>query len=688
MTLTILEGSTFCVCDEAGDIVEPTQGLFAADTRFLSRWVLTINGERPLLLSSAKVEYFSAAFFLRNPIADGLLHDELSIGRERFVGDGMQDHVVVVNHGRRRLEFELALEIGSDFADVFAVKAYDGALGDPEHAPPFPDPASASYEPEDNQFVLASRDGFAGLTQVVLSRRGEVDGSCVRYAVVLEPRASWRVRADILPSVDGARVMPARVGRKFGQERVRVRESLDAWRLRVPQLRSSREELSRSFEHSVADLASLRMQEEPSLSEGLPAAGMPWFMTVFGRDTIITCLQTLLFGPELARNALVVLAGLQATADDPETDAEPGKIVHEVRHGKGAEAWFPRYYGTVDATPLYLVLLSEVWRWTGDLDLVRDLRGPALRALDWIDRYGDLDGDGFVEYRKRSQRGLDNQSWKDSGDSQLFRDGRQAEPPIAPCEVQGYVYDAKRRMAEIAREGWREQQLAERLEQEAQDLQARFDEAFWCEQRGGYYALALDGEKRRVDSLCSNIGHLLWSGIVPAGRADAIVEQLMGEGLWSGWGVRTMSFADAGYNPLAYHNGSVWPHDNSLIAAGLARYGRWAEAHLIVLRMLQAAEHFDYQLPEVFAGFARTATPFPVPYPTAARPQAWAAATPVLLTQVLLGLQPDRRRRVLETEAPPQLPAWAEALRLSPVRALQKSWEVTLEEGVVRVEEV
>jgi glycogen debranching enzyme len=413
---------------------------------------------------------------------------------------------------------------------------------------------------------------------------------------------------------------------------------------------------------------------------------MPWFMTVFGRDTLITCLQTLLFGPELAQNALQVLAELQAREDDPESDAEPGKIVHEVRHGKGADAWFPRYYGTVDATPLYLVLLSEVWRWTDDAGLVRDLREPALRALEWIDSYGDLDGDGFVEYRRRSSRGLVNQSWKDSGDSQLFHDGRRAEPPIAPCEVQGYVYDAKLRLAELAREVWRERELADRLEREAAELRTRFDEAFWCEARGGYYALALDGEKQRVDSLTSNIGHLLWSGIVPPERVDAIVDQLMGEELWSGWGVRTMSAGDAGFNPLAYHDGTVWPHDNSLIAWGLARYGRWAEAQRILRRLLNAASYFDHQLPEVFAGFSRTDTPFPIPYPTAARPQAWAAGAPVLMLQVLLGLAPDRRRHVLGTTAPDDIPSWAGSLRLTGVRAFDKAWDVQLADGRVAIE--
>jgi glycogen debranching enzyme len=685
LALTILDGSTFCISDERGDITDPGEGLFASDTRFLSRWVLTIDGARPLRLSSDKVEYFSAAFFLRNPVVGDLGPDEISIGRDRFVGDGMQEHIVVQNHAARSVEFELALEVGSDFADIFAVKAHDSELGDPAHALSLPDLVAPSYEPDHNQFILA--DDSAILTQVLLSEQGEVDGGTVRYRIALGPRENWRLRVDVVVAADGLRTAPSRAERTFGDELTRVRDSLSAWQLRVPQLRASWEQLTHSFGQSVSDLASLRMHEDPRTPGQLPAAGMPWFMTVFGRDTLITCLQTLLFGPELAHNALRVLAELQALEDDPEIDAEPGKIVHEVRHGKGALAWFPRYYGTVDATPLYLVLLSEVWRWTDDAALVRGLREPAMRALAWLDEYGDLDGDGFVEYRSRSQRGLLNQSWKDSGNSQLFHDGRLAEGPIAPCEVQGYVFDAKRRAAELAREVWRERELADRLDADAAELRRRFDEAFWCEERGGFYALALDGDKNKVDSLTSNIGHLLWSGIVPPERVDAIVDQLMGEELWSGWGVRTMSSADAGFNPLSYHNGTVWPHDNSLIAWGLAGAGRWPEAHRIIRRMLNAAGHFGWQLPEVFAGFSRTATPFPIAYPTAARPQAWAAGTPVLLVQLLLGLHPDRSRHVLESVAPLELPSWAGSLRLAGVRAFDRSWDVHLEEGAVRVEE-
>jgi glycogen debranching enzyme len=684
----ILEGANFCICDSLGDLHADVEGLFAEDTRYLSRLNLSINGKRPLLLSSGRIEYFSAAFFMRNPLARGLEQDELSIRRERFVGDdGMQDTFMVLNEGMRKLEFEFALDVACDFADIFAVKDHDFALGDPMRANPLPPPQKATYDPELKQFLLEDQGDLPLKTQVIFSQPGEVDDSFLRFNLTLEPRERWELHVGVFPLPDGEQVTAHFAERRFGEEVGKVRDSLAAWQLRVPQVRASWEMLSHAFVQSVSDLASLRMRSSNSGIGKLPGAGVPWFMSVFGRDTIITCLQTLLFGPELARTALEVLADLQAKEDDGSIDAEPGKIVHEVRQGKAARRWFPRYYGTLDATPLYLVLLSEVWRWTDDIALMRDLKGPAMAALEWIDKYGDQDGDGFVEFLKRAPRGLDTQSWKDSHDSQRFHDGTIATPPIAPCEVQGYVYDAKRRMAELAREVWRDRELATRLDAEADELQRRFDEAFWVEKRGGYYALALDADKKKVDSLCSNIGHLLWSGIVPPERTDAIVDALMGDELWSGWGVRTMATGDAGYNPLAYHNGTVWPHDNSLIGAGLARYERWPEAYRIVQRMMTAAEYFGYQLPEVFAGMRRSETPFPIVYPTAARPQAWAAGTPVLLLQVLLGLRPDRTRHALETVAPSGIPSWAGTIRLAGVRAFGRIWDVRLEDGEVKVEE-
>lgn len=690
MTTTILDGSTFCISDDDGDIAGSTSGFFAKDTRFLSLLRLSVNGERPLHLSSGRVDYFSAAFYLRNPLAGGLPQDSLTIARHRFVGENMQETIVVENETRSPLSFELAIEFGTDFADIMSVKEHDATLGHPEDASPFPPLAACRIDADQREYVFSdSGEGNEDTrTQVIFSQAGEYESSRVTYRLELAPRARWEVRIDVVPSLEGEVVPPRLVERHFGEERQRVANALSAWKLSVPQLRASWDQLQLAADQSISDLAALRLHGGNSGIARLPAAGMPWFMTVFGRDTIITCLQTLLFGPELARSALEVLGELQATEDDPTIDAEPGKIVHEIRQGKTARRWFRAYYGTVDATPLYLILLSEVWRWTDDAALVRSLRQPAMRALSWIDDYGDLDGDGFVEFHKRSPRGLDNQSWKDSGDSQRFSDGRFAETPIAPCEVQGYVYDAKLRCAELARAVWRDHELAERLEREAAELARRFDEAFWIEERGGYYALGLDREKKPIDSLCSNIGHLLWSGIVPPERVDALVDRLMGEELWSGWGVRTMSSADAAYNPLSYHNGSVWPHDNSLCAWGLVKYGRWPEALRIVHRILGVARHFEYQLPEVFSGLPRAETPFPIAYPTSARPQAWAAGTPVLMLQALLGLRPDLRRHTLTSVAPEVLPSWLGDIRLSGVHAYGRLWDIHLKDGHTTIEEL
>jgi glycogen debranching enzyme len=681
--MTILEGSTFCICDDIGDLDGRTSGFFAEDTRFLSRLDLRINGSRPLLLSSGRVEYFSAAFYLRNPVGDGLPHDSLSIARARFVGEGMQDHLVLRNEGSESLTFELALDVGTDFADIISVKEHDFALGNPLLARPLPELAPVRFDHAAKQLVIEERRDGGAKTQVLLSRSGEPADSGVRFRLALAPREEWVLRVDIVASLSGNEAHPLAVERQFGEGREHVQASLAAWQIRVPRLQTGRDDVRLAFRRSVADLAALRMRRGPGL-EMLPAAGMPWFMTVFGRDTLITCLQTMVLGPELAIASLDALAALQADEDDPSIDAEPGKIVHELRRGRAAETWFGRYYGTVDATPLFLVLLSEVWRWTGDADVAERLRGPALAALRWIDEYGDRDGDGFVEYERRTPRGLENQSWKDSGDSQRFHDGSFARTPIAPCEVQGYVYDAKLRLAELARMAWSDETLAARLESDAAALRQRFDEAFWVEERGGFYALALDADKRPVDSLCSNTGHLLWSGIVPPERDKAVAGRLMDAELWSGWGIRTMSTADAAYNPLSYHTGTVWPHDTSLGAWGLARVGRTGEVHRIAHALLAAARFFDWSLPEVFAGFARGETPFPIAYPTAARPQAWAAGTPVLLLRLLLGLEPDVASRELRTTGA-EPPDWADGLELDGVRAFGRSWSVRIESGRVAV---
>ena len=683
--LTILEGSTFCLSDDLGDIAGETSGFFAWDTRFLSRLVLQVDGACPLPLSAGRLKHFAAAFYLRNPRVDGLPGDSLSIARQRFVGTGLQERITVRNESMEPLAFELSLELAADFADIISVKLHDFALGDPEHASPLPAPAPARHEPT-NGAIVFEEPGRDATTRVVLSRPAQlVDGKVV-FPLELDAHESWDLRLDIFPSLGSEHADTVSAVDRLDDELETLGDVVEAWTLRVPKLRGGWEALRRAFDQSIADLAALRIRSGEE-RKPLFAAGMPWFMTVFGRDTAITSLQTMVLGPELASGALDVLAQLQATVDDPTIDAEPGKIVHEVRNGRAAETWFARYYGSVDSTPLFLVLLAETFRWTDDTALMTRLKEPALRALEWIDRYGDADGDGFVEYRRRTERGLDNQSWKDSGDSQRFHDGRLAKPPIAPVEVQGYVYDAKRGLAEIARKAWRDSKLADRLEQEADQLRGRFNETFWVDERGGFYALALDGEKQPVDSCCSNMGHLLWSGIVSPERVGAVADRLLSEGLWSGWGFRTMASDAAAYNPLSYHNGTVWPHDSALAAWGLARHGHVEASRRVARALIEAAGHFQWSLPEVFAGFARTETPFPIAYPTAARPQAWAAGTPILLVRVLLGLEPDRAHQRLVTTVEDELPSWLDGLSLEGVRAFGRSWTVAVERGSVTVTE-
>ncbi len=684
MPLTVLDGSTFCVCDERGDVdgLATASGFFASDTRFLSRSVLTLGGARLDPLSHDHPTPHIASFILRNPLAAGLQPNELVIERERFVGDCMEERIAVHNHSHRRVDVELGLELAADFADIFVVKSLEPGFGEPadETLPEAHPPESGG-----NGTLVFSDGSFRGRTVVHLSEPFDESRGVARFALSLEPGARWQLVVGVEAELEGATPLSAvSFARELDEERSRAERSLTEWQSSAPVLSAGWDDLVHTWNRSLADLAALRMRV-PELADGeLLAAGTPWFMTVFGRDTLISSLQSLLLGPELAAGTLRVLAATQATADDPERDAEPGKIIHELRRGKAALAWTDRYYGTIDATPLFLVLLSELWRWTDDPTLPLELEEAARRALSWIDGPADLDGDGFVEYERRSSHGIRNQTWKDSEDSMAFRDGTLARPPIAPVEVQGYVYDAKLRSAEIAREIWRDDALAHQLESDAGELRRRFDEVFWLPERG-FYALGLDREKRPIDSLTSNLGHLLWSGIVPEPRQEAVADLLVDDALWSGWGMRTMAVGEGAYNPLVYHDGTVWPHDNSLVAWGLARSGRPNDAARILQAMVEAAAHFAYRLPEVFAGFARHHTGFPVVYPTASSPQAWAAATPVLLLQAVLGLVPDRAERVLRSEAP-RVPDWLEGLSLTGVHAFDRRWTVRVEAGTVAVE--
>ena len=676
MRLTLLDGSTFVVCDQRGDVdgVSAASGFFAADTRFLSRSVLTIDGDRGDPVAFEQGAPHVAVFDLEWDTG-------LAVRRELFVGRGLEEAATVWNRSDREVEVVLELELASDFADIFAVKRVEdlGAPGTSEVAPSRPE------RWKDARTVEFADQGFPARTLVHLAPApDDADGSAARYRLRLAPGERWQLGVAVQWLLNGTPELDAAAFEAGLRDDRRERDaSLAAWWRSAPRLQAPAEPaLERTWAHSLADLVALRLRWAGS--EMVPAAGLPWFMTLFGRDTLITSLQELLLGPEAAAGALRALAEAQADTDDPERDAEPGKIVHELRRGKTARIWTDRYYGTADATPLFLVLLSEQWRWSGDDGLVLELEHAARRALDWIDSFGDRDGDGFVEYLRRASHGIDNQNWKDSYNSMVFHDGSLARAPIAPVEVQGYVYDAKLRMAELARCVWRDEGTAVRLESEAAALHERFDAAFWLPERG-WYALGLDAEKRPVDALASNMGHLLWSGIVPADRVAEVAAKLVSGPLWSGWGVRTLAADEPAFDPLEYHNGTVWPHDNSLIALGLAQAGRRAEAERVVRALLDCAPFFEFRLPEHFAGGERRRDEAPGDVPTSARPQAWAAGTPLLLLRAQLGLEPDPEARVLRVTAD-TLPAWLEGFTLDRVPAFGRHWRVRVENGTASVE--
>jgi len=634
---SIFDGSTFVVSDGRGDLRPlPGQahGFFCDDTRFLSDWVLTLDGEQLDTLSVADLDYFAVEFFLIPPSKSIYRNPCVSVIRRRLVRSSWVEEIVVMNHRNAPVNVDLRLAVRSDFADLFEVK--DAAVM----------PRKVLYTSGADELVLRyERDRFVRETRIVGAGNCEVHDDGFYAHLRLEPQEEWRTGFEIVGSSDQpkARLPTHTPAVSLAATGLQMREDVAAWVADVPEIETDWEELRNVYRQSVVDLAALRFYPEVVPGASLPAAGLPWFMTLFGRDSLITSYQVLPLHPGFARTTLLALAALQADDHDDFHEREPGKILHELRFGEltvfGDMPHAP-YYGTADATPLFLVLLDEYERWSGDVELVRQLEPNARAALAWIDRHGDRDGDGYVEYERRNERsGLVNQCWKDSWNSILFADGSLAEPPIATCEIQGYVYDAKRRCARLAAEVWNDPELGARLEHEAADLRRRFHEDFWVT-GGDYPALALDRGKRRVDSLTSNIGHLLWSGILDDDAAAAVVSHLMGERLFSGWGVRTMAAGDLGYNPLEYHNGTVWPHDNSLIAEGLRRYGYRAEAARIGVALVDASARFAACLPEVFAGYSRERTQWAVEYPTASRPQAWATGTPLLFVRTVLGLEP------------------------------------------------
>ena len=651
-TISVLEGNNFVVSDLRGDIdASPTEplGLFAWDTRFLSRWLLTVDGQRPNVLSTDDLDYFYVQFFLVPGTGTIYVDADLSIIRKRAVGNGFHEDLTILNHKDQPVELKVRIEAAADFVDLFEVKDKLTKKGE------------CYQRIESDRLVLGyRRETFVRETLITASAKTDIDEHGLSFAVHIEPHGEWTTCLEVVAGLGGLGEYHEEATYGHGDRRARpnVKMSLDKLGEAVPRLSCDWPSLQVTYRRSLIDLAALRFYPMVLPGQALPAAGLPWFMTLFGRDSIITSYQALPFGSRLAVTTLLVLAQRQGTRIDDFRDEEPGKILHEQRFGEMTafeERPHSPYYGAADSTPLFLILLDEVERWTGNAELVRQLEMEARAALTWIDKYGDRNGDGYVEYdRRNKETGLENQCWKDSWNSIQFADGTISRLPRATCEIQGYVYDAKRRCARLARQLWNDPALAEQLEKEAAELKRRFNQDYWLEDRE-FFALAIDGDGRKVDSLTSNIGHLLWSGIVEDDKAEAVVRHLMGEKLFSGWGVRTMAEGEGGYNPIGYHVGTLWPHDNSFIAMGLRRYGYREEAAQIAMGMLEAATYFKGRLPEAFAGYPRELTGFPVEYPTACSPQAWASGAPLLLLRAILGLEPVGDHLLVDPALPAML---------------------------------
>jgi glycogen debranching enzyme len=644
----ILDGNTFVVSDARGDIeasaTDPT-GLFSFDTRFLSKWVLTVNGQRLNALSTDDLQYFEARFFLVPGTGTVYVDAKLSVIRQREVGNGFHERITILNHDDEPVELTVRLDASCDFADLFEVK--DALKKKGKYYTRIAEGLLLGYE----------RETFRRETLISATTPAQVDEDGLTFTVRIEPHREWKTEVDVVAVLLGRGEVPLlpKVAKAGRSARPNMEADLERWLAQAPRLDCDWEPLRITYRRSLVDLAALRFSPVIAGGRSLPAAGLPWFMTMFGRDSIFTSLQALPFTPELAATTLRVLGQWQGSRVDDFRDEDPGRILHEMRYGEMTafeERPHSPYYGCADATALYVVLLDEYERWTGDRKLVRDLEVEARAAIAWIDEYADLMDNGYVWYQRRNEKtGLENQCWKDSWDSISYRDGRLPAFPRATCELQGYAYDAKVRGARLARLAWNDPALADRLEKEAAELKRRFNRDFWLEDEG-YFALALDAEGNPVDALSSNIGHLLWSGIVEKSKARSVVGHLMGSRLYSGWGIRTLAEGEGRYNPIGYHVGTVWPFDNSFIAWGLRRYGFKDEAATVAAGILEAAEFFDGRLPEAFGGYERPLTKYPVQYPTACSPQAWSTGAPLLFLRTMLGLEPLGEHLVVDPALP------------------------------------
>jgi glycogen debranching enzyme len=641
------------------------RGLYWRDTRLLSGWRVRANGVSWTLLNSATVEHYAIQAYLTNeafPAGEGEVSARtigLAVGRT-IGADGMHEDLDLANHGLVPVRFKFSLRIESDFVDIFDVKqgrpVQRGRADTVWHA--------EAHRIETHYHNESFHRGLAVTAGRCTSEPVYANG-WLTFDVALDPGARWHTCLEYA-WLDGEDAHEPPRSCFHHKEQSEEAKALADWQAQAMGLETSNGEFQALYHRSVDDLAALRLPlERTNRNQFVPAAGIPWFAALFGRDSLITAAQTVLIYPDFARGALDVLGRWQATGFDASRDMQPGKILHELRHGELAQLGlspYRPYYGTADASLLYPILLHLAWQVTGDQGLLDQHVGVARRCLEWARLYGDRDGDGFQEYLREAPQGADNQGWKDSGNAIVDEHGRQVEVPRALCELQGYHYDALRRMAKLEEALGRPDE-ARALSERARELYERFNAVFWDEAAGAY-ALCLDGAKRPVMTVASNQGHLLWSGIVPEDRAERVARRLLAPDMWSGWGIRTLSAENPAYNPYDYQLGAVWPHDNGIIALGLKSYGFSDEAAMVARGIVEAGSRFLlHRLPEVYASVSSDRSHFPVQYLGANVPRAWAAGSVFALLQALVGMRPEPATNTLAID--PALPEWLPELALS-----------------------
>jgi glycogen debranching enzyme len=674
--ISIHQGQTVLVSEPDGQIRWPSdKGLYFLDTRVISSWAVYANGEPWDLLNGGAVTHYASRVYLTNrriPTMDGVIPQRtLGLVLSRWISGGMHEDIDITNYGTKRVSFQLEVSPRCDFADIFEVKS--GGIVRRGRI-------TTNWSDTKQRLRTIYRNGdFVRAVTVAPERqqtRAVYANGRLSFEIDIDPGASWH-SCLFYTLTDGDRTFAAPGDCVDQHHKSQHAETLSDWLRSVLNIQTSNEEFYRLYRQALEDMAALRLPfAGTDHMVFLPAAGLPWFVAPFGRDSLIVSLQNLLIYPDFARGALDILGSLQAKDEDDYRDAEPGKILHEIRYGELAHfKLIPHtpYYGTADATPLYLITLHATWLATGDKSLLERHLETAEGCLAWIDNYGDRDGDGFQEYQTRSPVGYENMGWKDSGDCVVYPDGSLVKGPKALCELQGYVYDAWLRMSEVFDELGEPGRAAE-LRSKAAALFKRFNEAFWDEELG-FYAFALDGEKKKVLTVASNAGHCLWSGIVPPERAGKVVKRLMAPDMWSGWGIRTLSALNPAFNPYNYQTGSVWPHDNAVIALGFRRYGFGAEAARIARDISEAGSHFLLnQLPELYTTIKRDEASFPVQYLGANIPQAWAAGSVFQLMQAILGFRPDAPRGKLYVD--PSLPEWLPDLTVLDLRVGKQRFDI------------